>query len=133
MHADIVGIAPDPVAQRGPGERKADGRLLAYAPRADQARPAYARATGRPPLRRANTAADLPCRSDPELFFAEAPEDVLLAKTLCGMCPVRQACLAGALQRREPCGVWGGELFLRGEIIPRKRPRGRPRKDAVAA
>ena len=27
MHADIVGIAPDPAAQRGAGERKADGRL----------------------------------------------------------------------------------------------------------
>jgi len=133
MHADIVGIAPDPAAQRGAGERKADGRLLAYAPRAAQPRPAYARATGRQPLRRANTAADPPCRSDPELFFAEAPQDVLLAKTLCGMCPVRQACLAGALQRAEPCGVWGGELFLRGAIIAAKRARGRPRKSAPVA
>ena len=132
MHADIVGIAPDPAAQRGAGERKADGRLLAYAPRAAQPRPAYARATGRQPLRRANTAADLPCRSDPELFFADAPDDVRLAKALCGLCPVRQACLAGALQRREPCGVWGGELFLRGAVIPGKRPRGRPPKSAAA-
>ena len=30
-------------------------------------------------------------------------------------------------------GCWGGELFLRGEVVPRKRPRGRPRKDEVAA
>jgi WhiB family transcriptional regulator, redox-sensing transcriptional regulator len=29
--------------------------------------------------------------------------------------------------------VWGGEVFLRGEIVPFKRPRGRPRKTTVAA
>ena len=133
MYADIVGIAPDPAAQGDPGEREADGRLLAYVPRAGQARPAAARAMGPQPLRRAITTADLPCRSDPELFFAEAPADVQLAKTLCGLCPVRQACLAGALERGEPCGVWGGELFLRGAIIAGKRPRRRPRKSAPAA
>ena len=77
--------------------------------------------------------AELPCRDDPELFFAESPDDVELAKSLCGSCPVRMVCLAGAIARAEPWGVWGGELFLRGEIVPRKRPRGRPRKDAVAA
>ena len=75
----------------------------------------------------------LPCTDDPDLFFAESPEDVECAKVLCRGCPARMACLAGALERREPWGVWGGELFLRGEIVPRKRPRGRPRKDEVAA
>lgn len=74
-----------------------------------------------------------PCREDPDLFFAESPDDVEFAKELCRGCPARIACLAGAIQRREPWGVWGGELFLRGEIVPRKRPRGRPRKSEVAA
>ncbi len=76
---------------------------------------------------------ELPCRDDPELFFAESPQDVEYAKTLCGDCPARMSCLAGAMERREPWGVWGGELFLRGEVVPRKRPRGRPRKTEVAA
>jgi WhiB family transcriptional regulator, redox-sensing transcriptional regulator len=75
----------------------------------------------------------LPCTEDPDLFFAESPEDVECAKEMCRDCPARLACLAGALERREPWGVWGGELFLRGEVIPRKRPRGRPRKHEVAA
>lgn len=75
--------------------------------------------------------ADVPCRAeDPELWFAETPDDVEFAKALCGTCPVQQACLAGAEQRREPWGVWGGQLFVGGVIVARKRPRGRPRKDA---
>ncbi|HEV7933034.1 MAG TPA: WhiB family transcriptional regulator [Actinomadura sp.] len=74
-----------------------------------------------------------PCRTEPEMFFAEAPADVELAKALCLDCPVRRACLAGAIERREPWGVWGGELFVRGVIVARKRPRGRPRKNAEVA
>lgn len=76
----------------------------------------------------------LPCQAgDPELWFAEAPSDLELAKAQCAPCPVREACLSGALERREPWGVWGGEIFERGKVIARKRPRGRPRKDEVAA
>ncbi|GGL09009.1 hypothetical protein Sme01_12370 [Sphaerisporangium melleum] len=77
--------------------------------------------------------ADIPCRTDPDLWFAESPEDVEFAKTLCGGCPIQKACLARALERGEPWGVWGGELVLRGAVVPRKRPRGRPRKTPVAA
>ena len=78
--------------------------------------------------------AEMPCRVfDAELWFAESPADVEHAKTLCNDCPVRIACLAGALERHEPWGVWGGELFAGGVIVARKRPRGRPRKCEVAA
>ncbi len=76
----------------------------------------------------------LPCRRyDSELWFAESPADVELAKELCAECPLRSACLAGALERGEPWGVWGGQLVLAGVVVPRKRPRGRPRKHPVAA
>ena len=75
----------------------------------------------------------LPCQSDPELFFAEKPQDVRRAKSLCRRCPVRPACLAGALKRSEPWGVWGGELFQHGVITADKRARGRPCTTRVAA
>jgi WhiB family transcriptional regulator, redox-sensing transcriptional regulator len=74
--------------------------------------------------------ADLPCQvQDADLWFAETPAELERAKSLCERCPARRACLLGAIQRREPWGVWGGEIFERGAIVARKRPRGRPRKD----
>lgn len=76
----------------------------------------------------------LPCRVlDPDLWFAESPTQLEHAKTLCAECPVRSACLAGALDRGEPWGVWGGEIFDHGVVIARKRPRGRPRKVTAEA
>lgn len=75
----------------------------------------------------------LPCRIEPDLFFAELPQEVERAKALCADCPLREMCLQTAIELREPWGVWGGALIERGRIIPRKRPRGRPRKDRTAA
>ena len=76
---------------------------------------------------------ELPCRSDDaDLWFAEAPKELERAKTLCTACPIKAECLAGAIQRGEPWGVWGGEIFERGTVIPRKRPRGRPSKADLA-
>ncbi|MEV8567157.1 WhiB family transcriptional regulator [Streptomyces sp. NPDC051322] len=81
-----------------------------------------------------NLEVPVPCRAyDPEVFFAETPADVEYAKSLCRTCPLVEACLAGAKERREPWGVWGGELFVQGVVVARKRPRGRPRKNPVAA
>lgn len=71
----------------------------------------------------------LPCQEvDPELFFAAEPLEIELAKQVCADCPLRVECLSGAVERAEPHGVWGGELFLDGVVVARKRPRGRPRK-----
>ncbi|MCW0212704.1 MAG: WhiB family transcriptional regulator [Pseudonocardia sp.] len=79
------------------------------------------------------TALDLPCRSgDADLWFAESPAELERAKGLCSACPIRNECLAGALRREEPWGVWGGEIFERGAVVPRKRPRGRPSKADLA-
>ncbi|MCK5756769.1 MAG: WhiB family transcriptional regulator [Mycobacterium sp.] len=73
----------------------------------------------------------VPCHvEDPDLWFAEDPRDLERAKELCAQCPLRRECLNAALERQEPWGVWGGEILDRGVIIARKRPRGRPRKDA---
>lgn len=75
----------------------------------------------------------LPCQvGDADLWFAESPAELEAAKNLCMQCPVREACLAGALARREPWGVWGGEIFERGAVVAKKRPRGRPRKNTNA-
>jgi WhiB family redox-sensing transcriptional regulator len=76
---------------------------------------------------------ELPCRQyDPDLWFADTPAELEVAKTLCGDCPLKVECLAGAIERAEPWGVWGGEIFERGAVVPRKRPRGRPRKEDLA-
>src|ERR1700691_3457135 len=83
------------------------------------------------------TLPELPCHvGDPDLWFADTPADLERAKQLCASCPIRRQCLAAALERAEPWGVWGGEIFERGSIVSYKRPRGRPRKsrkDDVAA
>lgn len=80
------------------------------------------------------TGSALPCReaADADLWFADTPAELEQAKAFCAGCPVRAACLAGALRRGEPWGVWGGEIFERGSVIARKRPRGRPSKAALA-
>lgn len=82
---------------------------------------------------RPDLAEDLPCRrSDADLWFADHPSGLEQAKALCAACPIREACLSGALEREEPWGVWGGEILEDGHVIARKRPRGRPRKNRAA-
>lgn len=80
------------------------------------------------------TTGEIPCQSnDPELWFADTPDGVEFAKALCVSCPMIEGCLDGALARREAAGVWGGQYFVDGTVVARKRPRGRPRKDSYAA
>jgi len=113
-----------PTSHRRPGLPRTGGTTPAggFAPRRPHTIVAPA------PVRR-----PLPCRvEDPDLWFAERPDQLELAKSFCADCPVRDACLAGALDRAEPWGVWGGEIFERGAVIARKRPRGRPRKEVAA-
>jgi WhiB family redox-sensing transcriptional regulator len=63
-----------------------------------------------------------------DLFFSEHLDDIAQAKAFCQTCPVRLRCLQAALARREPWGVWGGELVVGGRILALKRNRGRPPK-----
>ncbi len=60
------------------------------------------------------------------LFFSDNIIDIARAKAMCGLCPLRASCLADALEREEPWGVWGGELLSGGRIIANKRACGRP-------
>jgi WhiB family redox-sensing transcriptional regulator len=81
----------------------------------------------------ADVGAALPCANNPQLWFSEQPADLELAKTGCRRCPLRGPCLAGAVERGESCGVWGGEILQRGRVLAVKRPPGRPPKRAGRA
>jgi len=65
-----------------------------------------------------------------DLFFSDEMADIELAKAICSTCALVRPCLQGALERREPAGVWGGQLFAEGQVIAFKRKRGRPPKGA---
>ncbi|MGO1173141.1 MAG: WhiB family transcriptional regulator [Actinomycetaceae bacterium] len=77
---------------------------------------------------------ELPCLTaeDPDLWFAEHTAEVERAKAACRTCPLLESCLEGALERAEPWGVWGGQVFVDGVVVATKRGRGRPRKNAAA-
>lgn len=83
----------------------------------------------------AKSTPEVPCATtEGDLWFSDDPAELERAKTLCQDCPARLLCLAGALQRRESWGVWGGQIFVAGEIVASKRRRGRPRRaDRVVA
>lgn len=71
------------------------------------------------------------CRDVPdaaEIFFSEDLGDIAVAKQVCARCPALAPCLEAAIERAEPWGVWGGQLFLNGKALATKRRRGRPPK-----
>ncbi len=73
------------------------------------------------------------CIGMTDVFFSDDPADIEQAKRICTSCPVREGCLDYAIGHREPCGVWGGQLFRNGHILAVKRRRGRPSKASQAA
>jgi len=64
------------------------------------------------------------CRGvDPEVFYpvSEDDEDAAEAKSICALCPVREACLEFALTTREKNGVWGGLTERERRRVLRRR------------
>jgi WhiB family redox-sensing transcriptional regulator len=47
-------------------------------------------------------------QTDPEAFFPEKGGSTREAKKICEVCPVREQCLAYALEHDERFGIWGG-------------------------
>lgn len=58
---------------------------------------------------------NLPCRRDPDAWFAGRKKDVAAAQQGCQPCPLKAECLAWALSTGQEHGVWGGELMRAGE------------------
>lgn len=79
------------------------------------------------------------CREEePELFYAEGAVDIEEAKSHCRRCPVKAECLAGALERREPFGVWGAlsateRRAILAPTIKAERAAAKAAKEAKAA
>ena len=76
-----------------------------------------------------------PCAGKLALFFPASDQKTALrnaaveqAKAICATCPVAETCLADALARDEPDGVWGGQLLRDGVPVPAYVGPGRPRK-----
>ncbi len=48
---------------------------------------------------------------DTTLFFPSTEDDqgqLSVARQVCAICPVREACLAYAIESRQTVGIWGG-------------------------
>jgi WhiB family redox-sensing transcriptional regulator len=81
-----------------------------------------------PPRTPVRVLAGPPCTGEnPEIFFPLflAGPEVDKARAVCAPCPERRACLAGALTRAEPHGIWGGEVFEKGQVIAGRKLRER--------
>ncbi len=62
------------------------------------------------------------CRGvDPDVFYPATDEEAEEAKSICRVCPVREACLEYALANRERDGVWGGATERERRRIVRQR------------
>jgi WhiB family transcriptional regulator, redox-sensing transcriptional regulator len=64
------------------------------------------------------------CRGlDPDIFYPATDEEADVAKAVCAVCAIRQACLEHALGSRERDGVWGGATEKERRRIIRQRRR----------
>jgi WhiB family transcriptional regulator, redox-sensing transcriptional regulator len=64
------------------------------------------------------------CRGlDPEIFYPATDEEADIAKAICKVCAIRQACLEHALGSRERDGIWGGATEKERRRIIRQRRR----------
>jgi WhiB family redox-sensing transcriptional regulator len=62
------------------------------------------------------------CRGlDPAIFYPASDDDAGQAKSICAMCPVREACLEYALAHRERDGIWGGATEKERRRLLRQR------------
>ncbi|GAA2804102.1 hypothetical protein GCM10020219_089640 [Nonomuraea dietziae] len=59
--------------------------------------------------------AEIPCRTDPDLWFAESPEDVEFAKTLCGGCPIQKGLPGPRARARGAVGRLGWRTDPQGD------------------
>jgi WhiB family redox-sensing transcriptional regulator len=57
------------------------------------------------------------------IFYPDDDDDASTAKSVCGECRVRAACLEHALSLREKAGVWGGATERDRRRIIRQRRR----------
>ena len=64
---------------------------------------------------------------NPDLWTSEDEDDRAEAARLCLRCPVITECGIGALERREPFGVWGGRDVTGGSKPGPKRKRLNPK------
>lgn len=72
--------------------------------------------------------AGLCAQADPALFYPEQGESAAAARRVCRACPVREQCLAYALETGQEWGVWGGTTERE-----RQRVRAARRRDELAA
>jgi WhiB family transcriptional regulator, redox-sensing transcriptional regulator len=76
------------------------------------------------------------CRgTGPDLFFPERGESADPARQICARCPVRQPCLACALDKAITHGVWGGLTERERRVLRASRQRAsrRERNRAIVA
>lgn len=54
-------------------------------------------------------------------FFPERGGSTVIAKAICGKCPVQEECLEYAVERKERFGIWGGKSERERRAIRRER------------